>query len=87
MFIDVYELKSWFYFSLSDSLYPEVESMIVIVKYDDIMIYMNKILKSDTRSQYTILYLLKNYIRTNPYIINSSVYEGWDIQYWISRIF
>ena len=76
----MYQLASWLYESLFHSIDPVVEGMIVIVEYHHILTELYKILKPHTRSQFPILNLLKNDIRTHSYIINSSVHEGWDIE-------
>ncbi len=77
VFIDMYQLASLIYFSLSHSIDPEIEGMIVIIEYHHILTELYKILKPHTRLQFPILNLIKNDIRTHSYIINSSVYEGW----------
>ncbi len=61
--------------------------MIVIVEYDYILTELYKILKSNTRSECPIFYFFKNYLSPNSHIIDRSVYQCGDMQYWISRVF
>ena len=58
----MYQLASWLYESLSHSINPEVEGMIVIVEYYHILTELYKILKPHTRLQFPILYLFENYL-------------------------
>jgi hypothetical protein len=48
VFIDVYELVSWLYDSLSHCVDPVVEGVIVVVEYDHTLTELHKMLESDT---------------------------------------
>lgn len=68
VFINMYEFKSCFKYSSSYRITPEVEGMIVIIKYYYILTQLHKILESNTWSEYTIFDLFENNIFSDVHI-------------------
>lgn len=68
VFINMYEFKSYFYYSSSHRITPEVEGMIMIVEYHHILTHLYKIPESYTWSEDAIFYLFEDNIFSDAYI-------------------